>query len=169
MAASSPAPPDARTGRRLGATAPEINVTPLVDVVLVLLIIFMVVAPQLEHGEHVDLPVVRRPDETPKAKLDPIAVTVTAAGKLFLEREPIASTDELRSRLAAVRERHPERRVLVKGDAAAPYGRVRDAFAACREAGVAGVSLSVGERSDRPEAKGHERRVAHGDEARGRI
>jgi biopolymer transport protein ExbD/biopolymer transport protein TolR len=125
---------------------PEINVTPLVDVVLVLLIIFMVVAPELEHGERVDLPAVYQPDEKPKGSLDPITVTVTTSERLFLEKEPLAGLPELGERLAAIRTREPDRRVVIKGDASLRYAKMRDAFALCQKIGFVGISLSVSQR-----------------------
>jgi biopolymer transport protein TolR len=136
----------AGTGSAKKLPEPEINITPLVDVVLVLLIIFMVVAPELEHGERVELPSVFRPDATAKGKLDPITVTVTAKGSLFLEKQPLASLDALEAELEALRAKEPERRVVVKGDATVKYATMRDAFAMCQKIGFAGVSLSVSQR-----------------------
>ena len=70
---------------------PEINVTPLVDVVLVLLIIFMVIAPQLESGDRVELPAIANPDKT--AKLDALTLTVTASERYLLEKVPVEAAD----------------------------------------------------------------------------
>ncbi|HSN97631.1 MAG TPA: biopolymer transporter ExbD [Candidatus Nanopelagicales bacterium] len=125
---------------------PEINVTPLVDVVLVLLIIFMVVAPQLEHGEQVDPPAVFQPDPKSKSKLDPIYVTVTASGRLFLEKEGVADLGALEGRLREIREGEPERRVVIKGDGAVKYKQIRETFAMCQTLGFAGISLHVSQR-----------------------
>ncbi|KYF59083.1 tolR protein [Sorangium cellulosum] len=134
-----------RSGRQ-PPPEPEINVTPLVDVVLVLLIIFMVIAPQLEHGERVELPAVFRPDSTSKSKLDPIYVTITGAGTVFLEKEAVADLRSLGDRLRAIRAAEPERRVVIKGDTSVKYGRVREAFALCQEVGFSGISLQVSQR-----------------------
>jgi len=133
---------------------PEINITPLVDVVLVLLIIFMVVAPQLEHGERVDLPAVFQPDKNAKGKLDPITVTFTASGKVFLEKEVLADLPALEARLSQMHASEPDRRVIVKGDATLPYKTMRDAFAACQKIGFTGVSLSVSQRGRGGEGSG---------------
>ncbi|AUX44798.1 biopolymer transporter ExbD [Sorangium cellulosum] len=133
-----------RSGRQ--PPEPEINVTPLVDVVLVLLIIFMVIAPQMEHGERVELPAVFQPDPKSKSKLDPIYVTVTGAGTVFLEKEAMADLRALGDKLRAIRESEPERRVVIKGDSSAKYGRVRETFALCQEVGFAGISLQVSQR-----------------------
>ncbi|WP_437520979.1 biopolymer transporter ExbD [Sorangium sp. So ce726] len=134
-----------RSGRQ-PPPEPEINVTPLVDVVLVLLIIFMVIAPQMEHGERVELPAVFQPDPKSKSKLDPIYVTITGAGTVFLEKEAVADLGSLGERLRAIRAAEPERRVVIKGDSSVKYGRVREAFALCQEVGFAGISLQVSQR-----------------------
>jgi biopolymer transport protein ExbD/biopolymer transport protein TolR len=125
--------------------APEINVTPLVDVVLVLLIIFMVIAPALEHGERVDLPSVTQPD--PKKSLEgAINVTITESGALFVEKEPMASLAALEAHLSGLRAADPARKLVLRADASLAYAKVRDAFAACARAGLAGVSLQVASR-----------------------
>jgi len=131
---------------------PDINITPLVDVVLVLLIIFMVIAPELEHGERVELPSVIQPDEN-KSKLDPITVTMTARGNLFLEKEAMSDAEALEARLRAMHESEPDRRVVLKGDASVQYVKMRDTFAACQRAGYKGVALSV---SQKGKGKGEE-------------
>lgn len=122
---------------------PDINITPLVDVVLVLLIIFMVIAPELEHGERVELPAVAQPDDQSKSKLDPITVTLTARGSLFYEKEPMMDLGALEAKLIEVRATEPDRRVVLKGDASVPYAKMRDAFATCQRVGFLGVALSV--------------------------
>lgn len=124
---------------------PEINITPLVDVVLVLLIIFMVIAPELEHGERVELPAIVQPDDS-KPKLDPITVTVTARGSLFYEKDPMADFAALEAKLQSVHQSEPDRRVVLKGDATIGYAKMRDAFAACQRAGFKGVALSVSQK-----------------------
>lgn len=139
----------ARSSRR--QPEPEINITPLVDVVLVLLIIFMVVAPQLEHGERVELPTVERPEAKSKSKLDPITVTMTSSGALFLEKERMSDKDMLKARLAEIRAAEPDRRVILKGDATVRYSLMREAFALCQGAGFSGVALAVSQRGDRAE------------------
>ncbi|WP_434041265.1 MULTISPECIES: ExbD/TolR family protein [Sorangium] len=133
-----------RSGRQ--QPEPDINVTPLVDVVLVLLIIFMVIAPQMEHGERVELPAVFQPDPKSRSKLDPIHVTITGAGTVYLEKDAVADLRSLGERLRAIRAAAPERRVVIKGDASVSYGRVREAFALCQEVGFAGISLQVSQR-----------------------
>ncbi|MCK6589929.1 MAG: biopolymer transporter ExbD [Polyangiaceae bacterium] len=146
----------------MGATAtsgsakqpePDINITPLVDVVLVLLIIFMVIAPELEHGERVELPAVVQADEKSKSKLDPITLTMTARGSLFYEKEPMADLGALEAKLIEIHAAEPDRRVVLKGDASVPYAKMRDAFAVCQRVGFSGVALSV---SQKGKGKGEE-------------
>lgn len=128
--------------RSAHSATPIINVTPLVDVVLVLLIIFMVIAPSLEHGERVELPSIIQPDENQKGKLDPVTVTVGRGGTVYLEKAP-TSLAELPARLAEIHGREPDRRVVLKGDGALDYQRVRDVFAVVQSSGFSGVSLQV--------------------------
>ncbi|RJO63494.1 MAG: biopolymer transporter ExbD [Myxococcales bacterium] len=125
--------------------APEINVTPLVDIVLVLLIIFMVITPQMESGAQIDLPGIQNPDKSSKGKLEPITVSLTAAGELYLEKDPIGR-DALLVRLKELRELDPRRKVVLKADKTARFAEVRKLFGDCRELGFSGVSLQVGDK-----------------------
>ena len=127
--------------------APEINVTPLVDVVLVLLIIFMVIAPALEHGERVELPGIMQPDKTQKGKLDPVTVTVGRSGAVYVEKAP-TTIEALPAQLADIHAREPDRRVVLKGDGMLDYQKVRDVFAVVQSAGFSGVSLQVEKRGN---------------------
>jgi len=122
---------------------PEINVTPLVDVVLVLLIIFMVIAPQLEAGDRVELPALANVDE--KAKLDAITLTVTASGRFLLEKEHIEEA-ALHAALVSVHEQEPDKRMVLKADRGLTYERIRRLFADAREIGFNGVALMVDEK-----------------------
>jgi biopolymer transport protein TolR len=123
-------------------STPDINVTPLVDVVLVLLIIFMVIAPALEHGERVELPGVLQPDKKQKSKLDPVTVTVAQSGTVYIEKEAVEAST-LSARLTAIHDAEPDRRVVLKGDGAVDYQKVRDMFQTVQNAGFSGVSLMV--------------------------
>ncbi len=134
-------------GRRRQQSAPEINVTPLVDVVLVLLIIFMVIAPSLEHGERVELPGIMQPDKNQKSKLDPITVTVARSGTVYIEKA-VTTLEALPATLADIHAREPDRRVVLKGDSLASYQKVRDVFAVVQSAGFSGVSLQVEKRGN---------------------
>lgn len=134
--------------RRGGGPTPEINVTPLVDVVLVLLIIFMVIAPQLEGGMRVDVPGIFNPDPKLKGTLEPLTITVNAEGVMFLDKEPVGPP----ALEAALRARHaadPKQRVLLKGDQALEYGTMRALFRQCQSIGFPGVSLVVSDRARR--------------------
>ncbi len=126
-------------------STPEINVTPLVDVVLVLLIIFMVIAPALEHGERVELPGIMQPDKNQKGKLDPVTVTVGRSGAVYIEKTP-STIEALPAQLADIHAREPDRRVVLKGDGMLDYQKVRDVFAVVQNAGFSGVSLQVQKR-----------------------
>lgn len=126
-----------RRGRRRRPLA-DINVTPLVDVMLVLLIVFMVTAPLLTTGVAVDLPQART---APLPGQDePLVVTIRADGSLWLQDSAIG-LDQLGSRLAAVRERNPELRVFVRGDRSVDYGRVMAVVGTLSQAGVGKVAL----------------------------
>ncbi len=127
--------------RRSGAQ-PEINVTPLVDVVLVLLIIFMVVTPQMDAGEEVELPRVTTPDPEAKGRLDPLELVATGSGRLLLERRELEA-HSLAEALSAAHRDEPTRRLVLKGDARLPYGDVRALFLVAQDAGLPGVSLVV--------------------------
>ncbi len=120
---------------------PEMNVTPLVDVVLVLLIIFMVIAPSLNEGEHVELPSILQPDAKPR-DMNPINVTMALNGTLVLEDERIQQSD-LRAKVQALHDADPERALLLKTDQAVPYKKVRDTFAMLQGIGFKGLSLKV--------------------------
>jgi biopolymer transport protein TolR len=127
---------------------PEINVTPLVDVVLVLLIIFMVIAPNLQEGTPVVLPEVKATDE--KAKTEGIEVVVDGSGSLFLDDTPI-TRDALLEALRELRLAKPDKPLVVKADAKLPYGRVREVFADIQRLGFRNVSMKVAARKDSEE------------------
>jgi biopolymer transport protein ExbD/biopolymer transport protein TolR len=123
---------------------PDINVTPLVDVVLVLLIIFMVVAPRLEHDVPVNLPGVVNPDPEGAGGTDPLKVTLAATGQIFIDGEPY----DLDAAQAVLQEAHvadPLRRLELRGDESLAYGQVRALCARARKIGFPGVALLVGE------------------------
>ena len=135
------------SSRKRGGLKPEINITPLVDVVLVLLIIFMVVAPQMEAGASVVLPSIVNPDQGNGA-LEPTTVTLTKDGKLFFEKEELAE-EALVERLKVLHETKPQTRVVLKADAGLAYGKVRAMFKRCQELGFPGASLQVIDRANK--------------------
>jgi biopolymer transport protein TolR len=118
-----------------GARRPlsEINVTPFVDVMLVLLVIFMVTAPMMQQGIDVDLP-----DTTTQAlrvQREPLILTVRKNGTILVGRSEVAR-GELQAKLEAIFEGQDEQEVFLRADAAAPYGLVAQVMAAAREAGA---------------------------------
>lgn len=137
--------------KRFGAgkerPTPAMNVTPLVDIVLVLLIIFMVVLPNMEQDAPVDLPSIFHVDEEPEGRMDPATVSITADQRLFLEQDELAR-DDLEARLRELHEREPLRRLILRGDGSLHYEDVRELFALCQGIGFPGVSLRVGQRGD---------------------
>jgi biopolymer transport protein TolR len=133
----------AMTAGSKGGVKNEINVTPLVDVVLVLLIIFMVVTPMLQRGKDVRLPQVNNPDEEKKDQ-DPIIMSVTTDKKIWIESvnypEPQAEVE-----LARQLKEQPGRPILLKGDETLTFGDVRKVMDLARKAGAKGVGLGVQE------------------------
>jgi biopolymer transport protein ExbD len=123
---------------------PVMNVTPLVDVVLVLLIIFMVVIPMMEKSAQVELPAIFNVDPEAKGKTDPFTLSLTADGSMFLEQDKL-DPDRFVSSLKAANEREPHRRIVLRADRTAKYADVRKLFKSCQEVGFPGISLRVNE------------------------
>jgi biopolymer transport protein ExbD len=121
----------------------EINVTPLVDVVLVLLIIFMVITPMLQRGKAVRLPQVHAPDKETKEG-DPLILSVTDDKRTFLESDPMDEAS-LENKLRTELQAAPGRKILLKGDERLTYGEVRKVMEVARRAGAKGISLGVQE------------------------
>jgi biopolymer transport protein TolR len=117
----------------------EINVTPLVDVCLVLLIIFMVVTPMLQKGVPVNLPVTDAPEKTPDTDKQ-LQISVKADGSVYLGPNVIRK-DQVEAQLKDIYERTPDREIAVKGDRLVKYGDVLDVLKACREVGFNDVGL----------------------------
>ncbi len=120
------------------------NVTPLVDVVLVLLIIFMVVIPQMQAGASVSIPGAANPDQKSDPRYPPITLSVTSEGGLFLEKQPVDRQALVRL-LRAGHTSSPSSKLILKGDRDAPYGLLRALFKECQQVGFPGVSLQVGD------------------------
>jgi biopolymer transport protein TolR len=125
-------------GRFKRAPMAEINVTPMVDVMLVLLIVFMVAAPLLTVGVPVDLP------KTQAAALsgdnEPLTITIDAKGQIFLQETPV-EPDALVPRLTAIAQNGYEQRIFVRADGAIDYGRVMDVMGRISSAGFSKVGL----------------------------
>jgi len=126
-----------------GAT-PEINITPLVDVVLVLLIIFMVVAPALNEGAQIELPKVLSPDVKPK-DLHPIEVTLAPDGTTVVDKQNI-NPRALKATLLALHEKDPTRSLMLKSDEGMKWGKMRSVFLELQNLGFKGVLLKVVEK-----------------------
>lgn len=129
-----------RRGRRRGGNRPmsDINVTPMVDVMLVLLIVFMVAAPLMTVGVPIDLPETQaRQMET---QSQPITVSVTPDGQIFLGDEPVA-LEALVERVGAAAVNGPEDRIYVRGDGAASYGTVMRVMGTLSGAGYSKIGL----------------------------
>ncbi|HEU4412004.1 MAG TPA: biopolymer transporter ExbD [Polyangiaceae bacterium] len=121
----------------------DINVTPLVDVVLVLLIIFMVITPMLQRGKDVKLPEAKNIEQENKDS-ESIMVSVTTDKRIWLESNPV-EPDALESSLKETFAQTPGRKVLVKGDQSLTVAEVRKVMDRVRKAGGKGVSLAVEE------------------------
>jgi len=124
-------------GRRFRPVA-EINVTPMVDVMLVLLVIFMVTAPLLTAGVQVDLP---KTDSRPiKGDDQPISVSVDAKGRIWIQETEIA-LDALVPKLQAIIGQKPETRIFIRGDKGIEYGKVMEVMGTLGAAGFTKVAL----------------------------
>jgi biopolymer transport protein TolR len=117
----------------------EINVTPLVDVCLVLLIIFMVVTPMLQKGVPINLPVTEDPEKTPDTEKQ-LQISVKTDGSVYLG-STVVLKQQVTSELEQIHQRTPDREIAVKGDRTAKYGAVLDVLKACRDVGFNNVGL----------------------------
>lgn len=117
----------------------DINVTPLVDVCLVLLIIFMVVTPMLQKGVPVNLPVTTNPEKTPDSEKQ-LQISVKDDGSVYVGPN-VVRKDQVESLLKEIHERTPDREIAVKGDRLVQYGDIIDVLKACREVGFNDVGL----------------------------
>ena len=117
----------------------DINVTPLVDVCLVLLIIFMVVTPMLQKGVPVNLPVTEDPEKTPDTDKQ-LQISVKSDGTVYLG-STVVFKQQVESELKNIHDRTPDREIAVKGDRLVKYGAVLDVMKACREVGFNDVGL----------------------------
>src|SRR5487761_2146565 len=148
MAMSSLGGRNGGVGRR-GRYRPlaEINVTPLVDVMLVLLIIFMVTAPLMTSGVSVDLP---KADARPlNSDSEPLTVSIKADGSIYLQNQAIDLTD-LVAKLQAIAQNNPERRIFVRGDKDLAYGRIMQVMATITQGGFTKVALLADQPAPQP-------------------
>ena len=122
-------------------TMAEINITPLVDVMLVLLIIFMVTAPFLQSGIDVDLPEAQT-SAAPSGKDDKV-ITINRGGQIFLSGDDATAftVDSLGSKLAALFPEGSNKTVYLKADKNVPYGAVVQVMAVCKSAGIERIGM----------------------------
>jgi len=145
------AQPDANTGRRRGrrvsTSLSEINVIPLVDVMLVLLIIFMVAAPMMQKGVEVNLPVTRRADKL--ANTEPLYVTVPMSyrddRRIYINDEAVP-VDVLAERMRQAMLNRVDKQVFLRGDGAVMLQELMDVFGRLKEAGIEKVGIVAQER-----------------------
>ena len=127
-----------RGGRGSNRPMSDINVTPLVDVMLVLLVVFMITAPLLTVGVPVDLP------KTEASQMvgqdEPLVVSVNAKGEVFLQETPI-TLEQLVPRLVAITQNKKDTRIFVRGDRAIAYGKVMEVMGTVNLAGFSRVAL----------------------------
>ncbi len=117
----------------------DINVTPLVDVMLVLLIIFMITAPMLHQGVEVNLPRAEAAS-LPQRAQDPLVVSVNSEGLVYLQDQPIHQT-QLVERLGVLLEARGEDTVFLKGDREVQYGRIMEVLDLLNQGGIVNVGM----------------------------
>ena len=134
-------------GGARGGVKADINVTPLVDVMLVLLIIVMLIAPMLQNQVQVQMPEATNTKDKPDTS-DQTVVHVDASGRLFVNGKPFATKEEAIARLLEVMERAADKTVYLKGDKNAPYGAIMKMMDALRGAHIETVGLITEKRKD---------------------
>jgi len=127
-----------------GQVRAEINVTPLVDVVLVLLIIFMVITPMIVRGVSVDLPTTSHHDKKNDDNKD-LIISINAGGDVYVNADKV-SLDRLTSAVAEERRRYPDKGIFLKADHRIRYGTARAAMEAIHRAGVEDVQIGTDEK-----------------------
>ena len=125
-------------GRMRRRAMAEINVTPFVDVMLVLLIVFMVTAPLLTVGVPVDLPKTRAP--ALGQEREPLSITIKRDGTIFLQKEPVAQS-ALVEKLTAIAANGYNQRIFVRGDTQANYGKVMEVMGLLAASGFTHIGL----------------------------
>ena len=137
-------------GRLRRRAMAEINVTPFVDVMLVLLIVFMVTAPLLTVGVPVDLPKTRAP--ALGQDREPLSISIKRDGTIFLQKEPIPE-NQLVDRLTAIAANGYNQRIFVRGDTQANYGKVMEVMGLLAAAGFTHIGLVTDVVKPKPDAQ----------------
>ena len=122
-----------------GGPMADINVTPLVDVMLVLLIIFMITAPLMSHKVKIDLPLASL-DKKPEIKIPPMTLAIKSSGEIFWNDEKMTPAT-FEQKLAVTAQRDPQPQVNVRADLDTKYSIVRDNVAKVRAAGIRKVGF----------------------------
>jgi len=133
------------------AASADINVVPLIDVVLVLLIIFMVVTPMLQKGVDVKLPIAENTIEKDERTSDDTNVSVKADGTYWLEQQQVTE-DELATGLASIIRSQPFKPIVVKGDERVTYGDVRKIVIMAQKAGAKVVNIAAESKNKKKKA-----------------
>jgi len=139
---------DGSRRRRRARPMAEINVTPFVDVMLVLLIVFMVTAPLLTVGVPVDLPKTKA--QALSQDREPLSITIRRGGNIYLQNTPIAEED-LVARLTAISQNGYDQRIFVRGDKAVDYGRVMEVMGLLSSAGFTHIGLVTDAAKHKPD------------------
>ena len=137
-------------GRMRRRAMAEINVTPFVDVMLVLLIVFMVTAPLLTVGVPVDLPKTRAP--ALGQDREPLSISVKRDGTIYLQKELVAQ-ETLVAKLTAIAANGYDQRIFVRGDTAANYGKVMEVMGILAAAGFTHIGLVTDVAKPKPDAR----------------
>jgi len=154
MAAQMMGPPSGGRGRRRSARAvSDINVTPLVDVMLVLLVVFMVTAPMMTIAVPIDLP--KTNANTVNQDKEPLIVSVSAEGRVYIQDKAFR-VDEVVPKLKAITGVNPDTRIFVRGDKSLAYGKIMEIMGLISAAGFSKVAL-VAELPGPSESKGRSR------------
>ena len=131
-----------------GAAMSEINVTPMADIMIVLLIIFMVITPMIARGVAVELPVTSHHDKKSDDNKD-LVVSVTAGGEVFLGADKVA-LERLTTAVQDERRRSPDKGIFLKADQRARYGAARATMEAIHRAGVEDIQIGTDEKREAP-------------------
>jgi biopolymer transport protein TolR len=139
----------AKRGLGISNVKADINVTPMADVMLVLLIIFMITTPLLQSGITVNLPKAKNPLDAPEADSNDAAViAINREGRLFWKKSPIGENDLYEMLVKRFSGGEINRTIFLKADSALAYGRVVEIVNGCRRAGVDRIGLMAEKEKD---------------------